>query len=293
MTQEELVSELYQFDEALFKSLDTVTLSRWELAKSSPHVSKQVRIIKYFQTKNKLIFPCFEETEPEVIEKNICKSGIDNLLGKSKAFILNFPSSISVDELTVHQLRGSEMIDEIIQISLDLNKEFSYNHSLISAEQLKTWAFFPHSLFLTCEYKKQFFGLLFSLRLKPEVFGDLMDFKINESELTIKDFADTNEMGCDLILSFFAMNNKAATLLSIRYFAYLIATQQKIREVGAMSMKEDAIKLMENIHLHHYKSKAYGPSLQRHSYRAPLSDVLINENVVRMVLHREDCGSET
>jgi hypothetical protein len=57
-------------------------------------------------------------------------------------------------------------------------------------------------------------------------------------------------------------------------------------------MREDATRMMKNIQLRHYKSREYEPSLLRHAYRAALSDVLINENVVRMVLSKEDCEAE-
>ena len=292
LTQEELVLALSSFDEALFGSLDNVTLSRWELGKSSPNVAKQIRTIHYFQTKDDLVFPCFDETESEMIEKHICKTGMLNLPEKNRSLILNYPSSISLDELTVHQLKDSQMIDETIKIALDLNKEFSHNRSLISAEKFMEWTHCPHNLFLTCEYNKQFFGLLFTLRLKPESFDKLMNFEMAQSDLSAEDFADIDEMGCNYILAFFAMNDMAANLLLIRYFACLISSQRRINEVGAMSTHEDAIKLMESVHLQHYKSKAFGKSLVRHSYRAPLSDVLINETMIKMLFAKEDCSSE-
>ncbi len=293
LTQEDLVSDLYHFDESLFKSLDSVTLSRWELGKSHPNASKQVQIIRYFQTRDDLILPCFEESEPELIEKNICRNSIYNLFGKQTSFILNFPDSISVDELTVHQILETNMINEMINITLDLNKEFTHNHSLITAEQLNEWMHYPHNLFLTCEYNKQFFGLLYALRIKPDIFEKLMNFDIHVSDLVRDDFADMDEMGCSLIISFFAMNTKAATLLSIRYFACLIVSQKNIKDVGALTMQKDAIRLMETINLSHYQSKDYESQITKQSFRAPLSDVLVNENIVRMLLAKDNCPKDT
>jgi transcriptional regulator with XRE-family HTH domain len=291
LTQGELVVELSHFDEELFKSLDNVTLSRWELGKSSPNIARQIQTIKYFQSRDDLIFPCFDESESEMIERHVCKTGMLNLPGKNKSLILNFPSSISVDELAVHQLKDSVMIDEKITIALDLNKEFSHNHSLIDRDRFKEWTLSPDNLFLICEYNKQFFGLLFSLRLKPESFDKLMNFKITQSDIMAEDFAGPDEMGCNFILAFFAMNEMAASLLLIRYFAHLITDQKKILEIGSMSTHQDAITLMESINLQHCKSKKYGKSLTRHTYRASLSDVLINETMIRLLFAKEDCSS--
>ncbi len=290
LTQEELVLELFHFDELLFKSLDTVTLSRWELGKSSPNTAKQVQTIKYFQSIDDMIFPCFDESESEMIEKHVCKTGTLNISGKNRSLILNFPSSLTIDELSVHQLKDSEMIDEKIKIALDLNKEFSHNHSLINDEQFREWILSPSNLFLVCEYNKQFFGLLFSLRLKQDSFDKLMSFEMTQNDISKSDFAKRGEAGCDFILAFFAMNDMAASLLLIRYYACLISDQKSIQEIGAMSTHTDAINLMENIHLQHCKSKTYGDTLTRHTYRAPLSDVLINETMVRILFAKEDCS---
>ena len=293
LTQGELVSGLAHFDESLFGSLDNVTLSRWELGKSSPNAARQMQAIKYFQSRDNLVFPCFDEAESEMIEKHVCKTGMLNLPGRNKSLILNFPSSISLDELTVLQLKDSEMIDEKIKIALDLNKEFSHNHhSLIDRDQLKAWTQAPQNLFLICEYNKQFFGLLFSLRLKPDSFDKLMNFDIDQSDISPTDFADPEEIGCNFVLAFFAMNDMAASLLSIRYFACLIAQQERIKEIGAISTHTDAIRLMEGIHLHHCKSKTYDASTTRHSYRASLSDILINETMIRILFAKDDCLSE-
>jgi len=292
LTQEDLAIALSHFDRELFGSLDNVTLSRWELGKSNPNAARQVQVIKYFQSIDDLIFPCFDETESEMIEKHVCKTGMLNLPGKNKSLILNFPSSISIDELTVHQLRDSEMIDENIKIALDLNKEFSHNHSLIDDERFKEWTHIPENLFLICEYNKQFFGLLFSLRLKSEVFDRLMHFEINQNDITMDDFASPDEVGSNFILAFFAMNDMGASLLLIRYFAYLISEQKKILEIGSMSTHEDAIALMESIHLKHCKTKRFSGGMKRQSYRALLSDVLVNETMVKVLFSKEDCSSD-
>jgi len=292
LTQEELVFGLAHFDESLFGSLDNVTLSRWELGKSSPNTARQIQVIKYFQSRDDLLFPCFDEDESEMIEKHVCKTGMLNLPGKNKSLILNFPASLSVDELTVIQLKESQMIEEKIKIALDLNKEFSHNHSLLKRDQLKEWAVSPQNLFLICEYNKQFFGLLFSLRLKPDSFDRLMNFDMTLRDISPADFADTDEIGCNFILAFFAMNDMAASLLSIRYFACLITQQKRISEIGSMSTHADAIKLMESIHLHPCSSKKYDASTTRYSYRASLSDVLVNETVIRILFAKEDCQSE-
>ena len=94
-----------------------------------------------------------------------------NLLGKSKKLILDFPSSvIGIDNLIVHQLRHTVHLDEYLSINVDLDKDFNFDKTCLTLEQFKMWAENPVNSFYVCEYKSQFFGLLFTLRLKPEIF---------------------------------------------------------------------------------------------------------------------------
>ena len=159
-------------------------------------------------------------------------------------------------------------------------------------KSLKNWASNPVNSFYVCEYKEQFFGLLFTLRVKPDVFDKLMRLELDEKELTNDDLALFDEMGSNYMLSFFAMNDKAATLLFIRYYAHLIANQNVIEEVGAASMMEDAKKLIGNMHLHTCERKVVSDTLTIESYRASLSTFLAHERVLKMLLSKQDIPSE-
>jgi hypothetical protein len=119
-----------------------------------------------------------------------------------------------------------------------------------------------------------------------------MRFEINQNDISMEDFANHDEAGSNFILAFFAMNDLGASLLLIRYFAYLISEQKKILEIGSMSTHDDAIALMESINLHHCKSKRFSGGMKRQSYRASLSDVLVNETMVKVLFSKEDCSSD-
>jgi len=98
------------------------------------------------------------------------------------------------------------------------------------------------------------------------------------------------------MISFFAMNDKAATLLFIRYYAHLIANQNVTEEVGTASMMEDAKKLIGNMHLEHCASKILSEGLTKdltiESYSATLPTFLAHENVLKMILSKQDIPSE-
>ena len=205
-----------------------------------------MKIIKYFQKRTNIALPCWENYSVNETEELICKVGMTNLLGKSKELILNFPSAmIGADDLKVYQLRNSDTIDKTIGIHMHLDKTYNHDTTGVSPEKIKEWALYPSNSLFFCEYLDQFFGLLFTVRLKPAVFKKMMTCEIQEGDLTPDDFASFDEMGSNYIFSFFAMNEKAASMLFIRYYAHLIANQKVIEEVGLGTMMEDAKKIIE------------------------------------------------
>ena len=292
-TQEQLVLGLYLHDIDHFEALDPGTLGKWERGVTKPKALKQVSILKYFQELTGKALPCLDDYSVDETEELICKVGIQNLLGNSKKLVLNFPSAtIGADDLHVYQLRNSEMIDEVIDINMDLDKDFNHDITQLQSEQFKEWALHPSSSFYACQYKGQFFGLLFTLRLKPEVFERIMDLEIDEKDLTVDDFASFEVLGCNYMISFFAMNVKAAAMLFIRYYAHLIANQNVIAEVGLATMMEDAKKFISNMNLHYHGSKSVGEGLVLQAYRETLPVFLATEKVAKMILSKQDCPEE-
>jgi hypothetical protein len=268
-------------------------LSKWERGVIQPKLSKQVSIVKYFQKITGKALPCFEHYTVGEAEALLCEAGMKNLLGKSKKLVLDFPSSIiGIDDLMVYHVRNSDNFDKYIAINVDLDRGFTHDYSQLNFDRFKNWASNPVNSFYVCEYKEQFFGLLFTLRVKPEIFEKLMNFEMHERELTTDDFAPFDEGGSNYIISFFAMNDKAATMLFIRYYAHLIAYQNVISEVGTASMMDDAKKLFSYMHLRDYVDKRLSSGAILKSYRAKLSDFMSHEGVLRMIFHRKDIPSE-
>jgi transcriptional regulator with XRE-family HTH domain len=291
LTQRELGEHLYGYDTQNFAGLDTGTISKWERCITQPTLARQVGIVRYFQQQVDTALPCWEGYSIEETEQMICKTGMQNLLGKSKTLILNYPSKmISIDDLSVSQLRTGVQIDEVIDTHMDLDRGINHKFADLSPERLKQWALHTSNSFFLCEYKQRFFGLLFTLRLKPTAFDALVSLKKREADLTIEDFASFKERGSNYILSFFAMNDKAATLLFIRYYAHLIANQKVIEEVGTTVMMEDSRRLIANMHFTIYAERTNETGGRLSAYRESLSDFLASEEVMKIVFSRQECS---
>jgi len=293
LTQEQLVHALYSYDVERFEGLDTGTLSKWERNVIKPKASRQVRILKYFQQQTGVALPCWSDHSMEQTERIICETGMHNLLGKSKRLVLNFPSAmIASDDLKVYQLRNTESIEKIIAINLDLDRDFNQGYTRLDEEHFMAWALHPSNTFYVCEYQDQFFGLLFTLRLKPEVFRQVIHFEKSEDELTADDFASFDEPGSNYMVSFFAMNDKAAAILFIRYYAHLIANQDVIESVGVGTMMEDAKKLIGNMNLQPVATEQLDDGRELQMYSESLSDFIASEKVLKMIFAKQSCPEE-
>ncbi len=291
LTQEELVQELYNFDD-IFEGLDIGTFSRWERGATKPNMDKHISIVKYFKKKSNHILSCFENTDRHNIEDELCKMGIKNLIGHSKEHILNFPTkSFKVDDISIKHLRSTDDIEAVLQMPYAVIENLTDNVYNLSFENIKDWALHPSNLFLLSEYKEEFAGILFTLRLKPDIFQKIIDFEMDLKDISLDDFASFTEMGCNLPMVFFAYNDKSSTLLILRYYAHLIANQDVIKSIGAVPLLDSAKKIVQKMNMKYYKEKDVAQGTLC-SYYAPLSEVLINEAVLKMIFHKQDCPQD-
>ncbi len=293
LTQEILVHDLYSYDIENFRGLDTSTLGKWERGATQPKTLKQVSILKYFQEKSGVALPCFTGYSEEEAETLICRTGIHNLLGKSKQLIYNFPSAMmSVDDIKVYPLRNMERMDAVIESAMHFQNTAPTHFTTMNHEQTKEWALHPDSLFLVCEYKSNLLGWFFCSKIKPDVFNKFINFEITKSEMTVNDFASHEEKGSMIMGSFFAMNDKVATMLLIRFYAHLIANQHTIVEMGGATTLDEAKKIVTKMNLQPYRTILTEEKLEVESYRQTLANVLVSEHAVQMLLSKQECPKE-
>ena len=293
LTQDQLVQQLYSYDTESFESLDTSALSKWERGVTQPKIAKQARILNYFQEKTGLALPYLNVSSTEEAQSLICHAGMKNIVGTNKTYISNFPSAmLEVDEIKVYPIRDFDRMQTLLDINLELHQGFNPPYSQVSLEQFKAWSMHPSNLFLACEYKKSFLGLLFTLRLKPDIYHKIINFEMKKSEIKEEDFADFNEDACHLVLSFYALNQKTASLLFVRYYAHLIANQKHILHIGGISPTQDAYKLAKNMNLQYQNKKVLEDDNTLRSYTQTLSHVLASEDVLKMILAKQGCPEE-
>lgn len=293
LTQEKLAQELYVHDTELFLSLDTGTIGKWERGITKPKVAKQASIIQYFQVQTNTALPFLDEYPLEDIEGLLCKMGMNNMLGKNKKHVFDFPSEMmSLDDINVSSLHNFPAMDQVIDNNMHLHTSMNHPYGQLSRDQFMEWALHPSNLFFLCEHKGSPLGIMFISKVKPEIFKKVINFEMKKSDICADDFASYDEMGSHLLLSFFAFNTKAATLLFIRYYAHLIANQDNILEVGGLGHTDEGKKIASSMNLKFKNSKLTEDGTKIVSYSQSLANVLASEHVVKMLLSKQVCPEE-
>jgi len=294
LTQEQLAHNLYAFDIDSFEGIQMTTISKWERAVSQPKLSRQVNILRYFQQETGKPLPCMEQYSAKEAETLICKTGVHNLIlgSNNKELVLDFaPQIMTAHNLSIIPIRHTDRIQAILEIAADIRNSANPDITQLDTEKMQRWTLYPGNIFWVCLYKGITTGLLFSLKLKPLTFDQLIKLEKKLEGLQEEDFAALDEAGSHYLLAFFALNDKTAEMLFIRYYAHLIANQGTIEELGATASREEARKILRNMNLHftgHYTEN--GKEVR--SFRETLRNALACENVVKIILSKEACPEE-
>ena len=284
MTQEELIEGLYNFDIEKFKGLNTSTLSKWERDVTQPNSSKKVSIINFFQNFTDKTLPFLKKHTVDDIEEYIANIGIKNIFGKNKKYILEFPEkTMDIDDMKIYPVRNMKRKQDLLNINYNIHKEYNPPYTQITLEQFNEWSNNPDNLFMTVEYKDVVMALLFILRLKPHVFSKLLNFEMKKSDITPDDFATPEEKGDNFILSFFALNEKSATLLMLRYYAYLVANQDNTCNVGTINTMPEVQTNIRNMNFEVYKRKTLKDGTLIKSYKQTLKNIIIHEGSLDII----------
>ncbi|WP_456450978.1 helix-turn-helix domain-containing protein, partial [Hydrogenimonas sp.] len=249
LTQEELVTELYLFDDARFEGITPTTMSRWERGATMPPMPRMADIVAYFQTRFGRPLPCVEARDAEEVEALMCEEPIGGLF-KPKRMVAGL--SLAHDEgepFSLVNLRHHPRAEELLELNAMLHRSVNTPYTRVDTARFKRWIDHPGNMFAAVTYRTSFLGLLFTLRVKPESFDALLRFEKRKDDLAKEDFAAPNEEGSVYMLSFFAISQEIATMLFRRFYAHLIANQERTKEAGFVSSFEEAQELAHRLNL--------------------------------------------
>lgn len=292
LTQEALVTELYLFDDARFEGITPTTVSRWERDVTVPPTGRMADILAYFQSRLDRPLPCVDARDAEAIEALMCEEPIGALFRPKKmvaALSLEHGAEESFELVT---LRHHPRAEELLELNAMLHRGVNTPFTRVDTLQFKEWIDHPGNLFAAVTYRTGFLGLLFALRLKPESFDALLRFERKKSDLAPEDFAAPNEEGSVYMLSFFAISQEVATMLFRRFYAHLIANQERTKEAGFISSFEEAQALARRLNLGSAGRKKH-EGTEILAFRSDLFALMTSSMALKALFPKPGCPSDT
>lgn len=288
LTQSELVATLFAFNPS-FECLDTNTLSRWERGVSKPSLTKQTLIIQYFSESFKRIYPFIEEAERIDIEQSFCALGFSKLLGKHK-LVMSFPTQhMDKKRFQTKLIQESHLKQSALSKNLLMFQEM-YSLSLPAAAQQRM-AELDSNHFAICEYDDEYYGHFFAIKLRPDAFESALRFELNFAELDSHHIAKDQECGSFLFFGFFGMSDVVMSILWVNFYSWVIKKQSYILEMGAIITTKEGEMIAKNMNTENFFEKELNDKLYR-SFRATVKQMLITDNVVKMLFNPESCPEE-
>lgn len=286
LTQESLVHRLYTWDDEHFGGIDTATVSKWERGVTAPPIPRLQALLSFFQEQSSLPLPCREDIDEERATKELMSGEVSKVVGRPRQLVGQLPLTIDFSRgFRLASLRGHPRADELLEIAAMMIESSNPDYSKVSAEKLGEWIEYPANLFQVLSYKSAVLGLLFTLRLKPESFEEVLTFGKRKSDLTHEDFASEDEPASLYALAYYAMTPQVGTILLARLYAHLIAHQKTLRELGLVSPLSEVHRIAENIGLKATGTKEADPGPLK-AYRNDLYTVLSSPPVLKSLFEK-------
>lgn len=288
MTQSDLVRDLMKYDQ-IFSSLDTTTMSRWERGVSKPSLSKQTVLLHFFSERFNRIYPLIEQAERVEIEKSFCALGFSKLLGRHK-LVMSFPTQhMDKNAFLVKLIHRSRLRQSALSKNLLIFQEM-YGLPL-SCQAISKMADNPSNHFSVCEYEGEYYGHFFALKLHPEIFERAMNFEMDFNQLDDQHIASPEQPGSYLFFGFFGMSETVISILWVHFYSCLIKQQAVIQDLGAIITSKEGEMIAKNMNTENHTTVELNHKTYQ-SYRATIKQMLITDNVVKMLFNPESCPEE-
>jgi transcriptional regulator with XRE-family HTH domain len=287
LTQEDLVSELYLFEDREFGGLDVTTLSKWERGRSQPPPLRMAEILRYFQERSGLALPCVEDDSIESAEAILSQEGINTLIGKTRALYVQLPlETLPSEEYRLIPLRHFERREQILEVHQALYDSINTGFARVELDKFREWSLDPRHLFHVLLYKDVILGLLFALRMRPEAFEEVLRFQRSKSQIGSEDFAEINAPASLYILSSFALHPRFLSTLYLKLAAHLIVHQRTMEKVGLVTTLPEVERMADRMNLRRLASHGEGDE-RLHAYASTVKEMLRGEEVLRAIFPRK------
>ncbi len=283
MTQKSLVEALSHHSDD-FKSLNTVTLSRWETGSTNPGLRKKISILKFLATTGCLNSGLCHDKVRERYEALL--EPLSSVFTRRYQYLIgNFPNFEFDQHFTLHPLGTTEPIDDHIDNLIDIETVTNNpGYYTVSHEQMKAWCRHPGTFAVVCERKNQHLGHFVMLKLKSDVAEAIAYNWRSELSITQDDLCLPNEKGSYYIHALYGRNPKIAALLNVQAYLHLFRHLDTVDYVVIFSTRKDGVELTKDYGIEIVakgKNETFG--FLWHGMRSPAEDILFSDTVVKLV----------
>ena len=244
ITQKDLVEALSLFDESL-RSVNTVTMSRWETGATSPSISKRRILLRYLMEEGAMDCPACREILVEAYWRLL--EPYRGLFSRRYQYIIGNYPDFPNEEYRIEPLcefgRPSEHLQHLLDIERVTNVAGYYQ---VSAERMKSWACHPGTFARVCSRNEQHLGHFVMVKISDALAEEIAYHRRSEYDIRAEDLLEKFQTGTYYVHALYGSNPRIAAILNIHAYLFMLEHYREISNLLIFSSRPDGKEVTKN-----------------------------------------------
>ena len=267
-----------------FRSVNTVTISRWETGATSPSISKKRALLRFLAERG-----CLEEGRRcrELFDAAYEKlyDVLGQLFSKRYQYIVgNYPDfgreGYEIRPLADHPDRQRHL-KHLQDIERVTNAPGYYTPTLSILEK---WCLHPGSLGIICEREGQNLGHFLMIKVSNRVAEEIAYHRRSEFDITPEELRKPEEKGSFYIHALYGGNPRIAAIVNVEAYFHMLHHYDTIENIVIFSSRRDGAEVTKDYGIRTV-ARGVDPDFGFTWYGmlSPVGDILFSDNIVRMI----------
>ena len=244
ITQKEMVEKLSFFDESL-RSINTVTLSRWETGATVPNLSKRRMLLRYLMDND--VMSCSRCRELLVESYWRLLEPYREIFNRRFQYIIGNYPDFDEKEYRIEALcefgRANEHLQHLLDIERITNVPDYYE---VSFDTMKNWVCHPGTFARVCSRNDQHLGHFVMLKIPDRVAEEIAYHKRSEYDIGADDLLEKFESGTFYVHALYGSNPRIAAILNIEAYLHMLEHYRTINNLLIFSSRPDGKEVTKN-----------------------------------------------
>ena len=282
-TQKELAEQLSHYSDD-FRSVNTVTISRWETGTTSPSVAKKRALLRFLADRG-----CLREGEgcPEIFHDAFEK--LYDILGqvfssRYQYIVGNYPDfgreGYKIRSLTDHP-ESRRHLEHLLDIERVTNAPGYYTLTL---SRLREWCTHPGSLGIVCERRGQNLGHFLMVKVANHVAEEIAYHRRSEFDIGPGDMRGPHEQGSYYIHALYGGNPRIAAIVNVEAYFHMLRHYDTIDNIVIFSSRRDGAEVTKDYGI---QTVAEGTDprfgFKWYGMLSPVEDILFSDGMMKMI----------